>query len=103
MLDVGFARSPGRPRSSHMAGSARQRSRGMVRRGVCETRQRADDRVALTALRILVQHTKEGFAVPRIINALLLGALALAASALRADEYSDTVDTFKKAGQSAQF
>jgi lipid-binding SYLF domain-containing protein len=41
--------------------------------------------------------------VARIINALLLGALALAASSLRADEYSDAVDSFKKAGQSAQF
>lgn len=41
--------------------------------------------------------------VPRVITALLLGVLALSASVLRADEYSDTVDTFKKAGQSAQF
>ncbi len=39
----------------------------------------------------------------RILKALSVGALALGACLAWADEYSDTVDTFKKAGESAQF
>jgi lipid-binding SYLF domain-containing protein len=41
--------------------------------------------------------------VQKILKAFLLGAIALSASLLWADEYSDTVDTFKKAGESGQF
>ena len=39
----------------------------------------------------------------RILTALVTGALMFAGSMAQADEYSDTVDTFKKAGESANF
>ena len=39
----------------------------------------------------------------KILASLMLAALALAGSAVTADEYSDTINVFKKAGESASF
>ncbi|HMK22611.1 MAG TPA: lipid-binding SYLF domain-containing protein [Terriglobales bacterium] len=39
----------------------------------------------------------------RILTSLLVAALVLAGSVVRADDYSDTVAMFKKAGESANF
>jgi lipid-binding SYLF domain-containing protein len=41
--------------------------------------------------------------VQKILRVFVLAAIALGASLVWADEYSDAVDTFKKAGESAKF
>src|SRR5215469_5766902 len=56
-----------------------------------------------TAFRVLGFDERGGRIVHRILTALLVTVLTLAGSLASADEYSDTVAIFKKAGESVKF